>query len=161
MKRNNVTSPDDIVHQQYDYKQSSECMFGATLCCYHGFDCGNFSCCWKGEVENCCVNHKFCCDTLEEGLGCHCCDTERKDVDCVTSWLCCRLSWFCTTRRCCTLCCMADLRCLCCTHGCAVPCTGPVNDCVCAMYGIACAPECGCCKPPPRDYALGANWHSP
>ena len=124
-------------------------MVSACICCHSTCDFDDITVCCKFADECLCCVEEDCCAAGEESKG-FCC-VEKKDGE------------FC---RCALGCCAYALRkpqvlcagggsCLCCWEAASFPFSEDyVPSFVCAAYCLQCAPEFGCCKPPPYSKVL-------
>ena len=125
------------------------CMVKACICCHTTCDFDDITICCKNAGECLCCLCEKCCAAGEESKGCGCPD--KKDGEC------CRIACPCCASACKSpqVLCAGGGSCLCCWHAASFPFSEDfVPSFVCALICLQCAPECGCCKPPPYSKVL-------
>ena len=124
-------------------------MAGACICAHSTCDMDDITVLCKGSCEVLCCVGEDCCAAGEESKGIGC--PEKKDGEI------CRIALPCCARalKSPSVCCAEGHSCLCCWNAGSFPFSEdyvPVP--VCAAYCLQCAPEFGCCKPPPYSRVL-------
>jgi hypothetical protein len=124
-------------------------MISGCICCYNALDCESITVLCKGAGECLCCIAEDCCAAGEESKGFGCPEKKEGEI--------CRLACPCCVRglKIPTVLCAGSGSCLCCYSVASFPFNEQyVPGFVCAVYGLQCAPECGCCKPPPYAGSL-------
>lgn len=132
-------------------KESGVCMLEACGCCYSALDCNNIELGMRMEEDCLCIRHACCLSLSAKSLGFGL-TTDENDPDeiCKVGLGVCDLGLVKPS----TLCAGAGK--LCCYYEVvSFPCSeNYVNEFVCAFCFLQCAPNPGCCKPPPDCPAL-------
>jgi hypothetical protein len=124
-------------------------MVSACICCHGTCDVEDITVLCKGNGECLCCAGESCCAAGEESKGFGCIEKKEGDI--------CRCACPCCVEALVTpkLCCASGGSCLCCWNAASFPFSEDyVNEFVCAVYCLQCAPQFGCCKPPPYSKAL-------